>query len=389
MQNGELGAVGDLSDLLGDDIGVGGRGVLDEEHGAGAESQLRDMLGIGDVLEELHDGGFLRGIVLLGSGQEALDGGHETAVALAIAVARVDSDFALVGKQLAVNGVVFLIEVGDPPGSVEVNGGVAADEVTVHVAGGGGNGAVKGVVIHLLEDLRSFHESGILQAVGIDVLAADGFNDQGVPQHGGPGIITGHLTHGVDAVGLAVLAELEELVIGGGEMIPAGLFEEGLVVDWGEHSTLKGQDADLAVHAPGVKGAVGEVLAPAGVQIRGQVHELAGLGVGLDIEGGIEDADVRRGAGGDGGADLVAVGLIVGLLFDDDLDGAGVLGVKGLDQLAHVLSLGVGADPNAGEVDDDLSGLGRSSLLAAGCQSKNHNQSQKQCDQFLHFHSPF
>ena len=125
VQNGEVGVVGDLGELLGDHRGVGRGLVLHKEHGAGSESKLGDVVRIGEVLDELDDGGFLRRVVLLGSSQEGLNGGHKTAFALAAFIGRVDSDFAVVGKQNAVNSVVFLVEVGNPPGAVEVNGGVA------------------------------------------------------------------------------------------------------------------------------------------------------------------------------------------------------------------------------------------------------------------------
>ena len=257
--------------------------------------------------------------------------------------------------------------------------------MAVDVRSAGGDGAVKGVAVHLLQDLGSLHEGGIFQTVGIDILAANGLNDQGIPQHGGPGILAGHLAHGVVAGSLDVLAHLEELVIGGGEMIPAGGLEDFDIIDGGEDSGLEGQDADLAVHGPGVKRAVGEVLTPAGVQIGRQVHELAGLGIGLDIEGGVQHAQIGRVAGGDGGADLVTVGLVVSLFLDNDPDGTGVLGVEVLDHLGHIGSLGVGADPDAGEVDDDLiGGIGGH----GGDQAEHHDQRQKQSDGFFHVHSP-
>ena len=387
MDDREGGVVGDLGELLGDQIGLGRSLVLDEEHRTGGQRQLGNVLGIGEVLDELDDGFFLGRIALLGGSQEGLNGGHKTALALAAFVLRVHGDFAVVGEEDAVLGVVFLVEVGDPPRTVEVNGGVAGQPVAVHVAGAGGDGAVKGVVIHFLEDLGSLHKGGILQAVGIYVLAADGLDDQGVPQHGAPAVLAGHLAHGVVAVVLGVLAELEELVIGGGEMIPADLGKDLGVVDRGEDGGLEGQEADLAVDAPRVIRALGKILAPALGEVGSQIHELAGLGVGLDIISGIEDAEVGGVAGGDGRAQLVAGRLIVGLLLDDDLDLAGVLGVELLDQLFHVGSLGVGSDPDAGEVDGDLLlGLG---LLAAGAEREDHRECKQQCESFFHFGSPF
>ena len=186
-------------------------------------------------------------------------------------------------------------------------------------------------------------------------------------------------------------------------MVPADVGEDLGVVDQGEDRRLEGQDEDIAVHGPGVERAVDEVIAPALVQVGGQIHELAGSGIGLDVEGGVQDAHVGGAAGGDGGADLVTVSLVVGLLFDDDLDGAGVLSVEIVDQLRHVGGLGVRADPDAGEVDDDLGGSGgrlrgrslfrsgsggRGGLLSAGGQGEDHDQGQQQSDGSFHFRSP-
>ena len=83
---------------------------------------------------------------------------------------------------------------------------------------------------------------------------------------------------------------------------------------------------------------------------------------------------------------LSRASLVVGLLLNDDLDLAGVLFIELGDQLLHVGSLGVGADPDAGEVDGDLLGLG---LLAAGAQREDHRQRKQQCESFFHFGSPF
>ena len=86
------------------------------------------MLRIGDVLEELYNGCFLGRIVLLGSGQESLDGGDKTAFALAAFVGRVQSNFAVVSEKNAVNGIVFLVEVGNPPRTVQIDGGSRASQ---------------------------------------------------------------------------------------------------------------------------------------------------------------------------------------------------------------------------------------------------------------------
>ena len=246
--------------------------------------------------------------------------------------------------------------------------------MAVHVTGTGGDGAFKGVVVHGLEDFGSLNKGRILQTVGINVLAANGFDNQRVPEHGGPGILAGHLAHGIVALRLGVFAELEELIIGGGEMIPADVGKDLGVVDRGEDCGLKGESIDLSVNAPCIKGAVGEILAPAFLKIRGQIHELAGFGIALDIIGGIHDAEVGRCTGGDGGAQLVAGGLIVALLLDNDLDGAGVLSIEVFNQLSHVGGLGVGADPDAGEVDDDLIVCG----ISGNRQRDDHDHHKQQ-----------
>ena len=247
------------------------------------------------------------------------------------------------------------------------------------------------------------------QAVCIDVLAADGFNDQGVPQHGRPCIVAGHLTDGVVTGSLDVGKHLEHFVIGGGEGLPAGLGKDFLVVNDGEDGALEGENVGLAVNAPRVEAAVGEVIAPAVGEVRGQIHELAGFLIRLNVEGGVKNADVGCGAGGNGGADLIAVCLIVGLLLNDDLDGAGILGVEVLDHLCKIGGLGVGADPDAREVDDYLPCrgvlvfrglLGLAVVLcgllcpgaAAGSEGEAHRQRKDENYQslhFFHFVSPF
>ena len=200
--------------------------------------------------------------------------------------------------------------------------------MTVDIGSGSGNSTGKGVVIHILQHVGSFNKGRVVQTVGIKILAAKSLGKNGVPQHGGPGIVAGHLAAGIEAGVLDVLQHLNKLITGGGEMIPASFLQDLGIVDDGEDGRLKRKNADLAVYSPGIKGTVGEVFAPTLIQIRGQVHELAGFGIGLDIKGGVENAEIGGRTGGDGGTDLITVGLVVGLLFNDNLDGTGILGCR-------------------------------------------------------------
>ena len=387
MQNGVSCVVGNLGNLLGDHAGFRRRGVLDKEHGSGAQCPLGNAFGLRDVLQEFYHCSFLRGVILLCSSQEALNRCYKATFAFSAFIGGVGSNFTHIGKENTVHGIVFFVEVGNPPRAVQVDSGVAGDKVAVDIGCTGRNCSVKGVVVHLFEHLCCLHKCGIGKTVSIYVLAADGLYQQGVPQHRTPAVFTGHLPHDIVAGCFHVCCHLEKFIIGCREMIPARCSKNFGVVDRGKYSSFERQDRDLSVYTPCVECTVGKVLAPAIFQIRGQVHKFAGLGKGLDIKGGVKNAEVRGVAGCDGGADLVAVGLVIGLLFHFHTDGACIFCIEGLNHFGKIGCLGVGSYPDAGEVDDDLT-VGRSGN-GKSRQRKAHGDSQKHCEEFFHVSPPF
>ena len=165
-------------------------------------------------------------------------------------------------------------------------------------------------------------------------------------------------------------------------MIPACSLQDLNVVNRGEDSCFEWEDRDLSVNTPCIKCTVCEVIAPAFVEVRGQVHEFAGFGKCLDIECCVKDAEVRSTARGDRGADLVTVSLVIGLLFNDNFNGAGILGIEGFNHLGHVGGFGVRSDPDAREIDDDFAVC--RSRNCKSSQGKAESKCQNQCEQFLH-----
>ena len=332
-----------------------------------------------DLLAEFEGG--------LGSQLSILGGGGDSQ-----RIARAADDLAVGGLLSVHHGEERDLGVGDlvvdlaaVPGAVLIEGGLAGDEVGLDlvVAQSDAGGIKVTLVDHILEGVHSGGDGGIVPAAaaGEDIvqgLVADGLlNDRLQILGDAPGLLAG-AAEGNDALLNEGVAAGDQVLIGLGDMVPAGLAQQIHVGEEGNDVVGQGDGIVMSVIGGVLQHHFGQLI---GEGLIGLIHAVdrAGLDEVAQESAGPGEEDVGQGFGiAHGSLDLGLVGLVLkGLPFDLDIGVRSLEGGNGL-LVGGTVGIALGGDAPHGQ---------RGLIIGRGhgsAQRNDHDKSQNECEQFFH-----
>ena len=294
------------------------------------------------------------------------------------------------GEQGNLEVIGAVVDFAAVPGTVLIEGIIAVDEVGLHlVVAQGDAGRIKVTrVDHFLEGVDGGGDfriipGGLAGEDGVQGFVADVLLHDGLQVLGhAPGLGTG-AAEGGDAGGHQVVAALDQLVIGLGNGVPAGLGQQVHVAEQG-HDVHGQRHAVVLLDAVSI-GIIGGVAQHDLGQFRGeglisvvQAIHVAGLGEVAQEGAGPGEEDVRQGGRiRHGGLDLGLIGLIL-KSFPLDMD-VGMSLFEGLDGSLISGAVGVGFRGDAPHGQGDFLLLGE-----GGAQGQQHRSREHQSKELLH-----